>query len=77
MKEEEYIPQPGDLFKWCAEEYWCIETGSHKGVVNPVEETYYTRGFIWNYGGEKPKFIRKATEQELESMGINQTPTDK
>jgi len=63
-----YIPQKGDLFEWCDEKYWCIESGNYSGVVNPVGETFYQRGFIWNYGNEKPIFIRKATEQEFESM---------
>ena len=70
VKSDNYIPQRGDLFEWCDEQYWCIETSSYSGVVNPVGETYYIRGFIWNYGGENPKFIRKATEKELENKGI-------
>jgi hypothetical protein len=65
-----YIPQVGDLFEWCDEQYWCIESGKYSGVVNLVGETFYQRGFYWNYGGESPKFIRKATERELEKMGI-------
>jgi len=64
----DYIPQKGDLFEWCDELYWCIESGKYSGVVNPVGETYYQRGFIWNYGNEKPIFVRKATEQEFESL---------
>lgn len=63
-----YIPQKGDLFEWCDEKYWCIEAGNYSGVVNPVGETFYQRGFVWNYGGEKPIFVRKATEVEFESM---------
>ena len=63
-----YIPQKGDLFEWCDEKYWCIESGNFSGVVNPIGETFYQRGFIWNYGGEKPIFVRKATEQEFENI---------
>jgi len=63
-----YIPQKGDLFEWCDEKYWCIESGNYSGVVNQVGETFYQRGFIWNYGGEKPIFIRKATEREFANM---------
>jgi hypothetical protein len=69
-KMKNYIPEKGDLFEWCDEKYWCIQSGEYSGVVNPVGETYYQRGFIWNYGNEKPIFIRKATEKELESMGL-------
>jgi len=65
-----YIPQSGDLFKWCDEDYWCISSGRYSGVVNPVGETYYQRGFIWNYGGEIPVFIRKGNSQELERLGV-------
>ena len=63
-----YIPQKGDLFEWCDEKYWCIESGNYSGVVNPVGETFYQRGFIWNYGNENPIFVRKATEREFENM---------
>ena len=63
-----YIPEKGDLFEWCDEKYWCIESSSFSGVVNPVGETFYQRGFIWDYGNEKPIFIRKATEREFENM---------
>lgn len=68
--DEKYIPQVGDLFEWCDEDYWCIETGSYYGVANPVGETYYIRNFIWMYGGESPVFKRKATDDELEKIGI-------
>lgn len=37
---ENYIPQQGDIFEWCEEEYICIESGSYSGIVNPKEETY-------------------------------------
>ena len=59
-----YIPKKGDLFEWCDDQFWCVETGAYSGVVNPLGETYYLRGFIWNFGGEPPKFIRKATPNE-------------
>ena len=67
-KQETYIPQKGDMFEWCDEKYWCIESGSYSGVVNPVGETYYQRGFIWNYKNEKQIFIRKATDIEFENI---------
>ena len=67
---EKYTPERGDIFEWCDEQYFCIEGGSYSGVVNPIGETYYQRGFIWNYGGEAPIFIRKATPEELSSRGI-------
>jgi len=65
-----YIPQSGDLFEWCDEKFWCISSGSFSGVVNPVGETFYQRGFIWNYGGEKPIFIKKGNKDELERLGL-------
>lgn len=67
-QNEKYIPQKGDLFEWCDEQYWCIESTQYSGVVNPVGETYYLRGFIWNYSNEQAKFIRKATNEEYEKM---------
>ena len=69
--KEKYIPQVGDLFEWCDEQYWCIESSSFSGVVRNIGETTNIRGFIWNYGGEMQKFIRKATEIELENLGLN------
>jgi hypothetical protein len=68
IKNIDYIPQIGDLFEWCDEQYYCIESGSFSGVVNPVGETFYIRGFIWNYHDEKPKFIKKATPTEFKNM---------
>lgn len=68
---DKYIPERGDVFEWCDEKYFCIESTSFSGVVNLFGETFYQRGFIWNYGGEKPIFIRKATEEELQSLGMD------
>ena len=48
-----------------------IESSSFSGVVRNIGETTNIRGFIWNYGGEMQKFIRKATEIELENLGLN------
>lgn len=59
-----YIPQKGDVFQWCEEEYFCLESNSLTGVVNPVGQNYYLRGFMWFYEGEKSIFIRKMTEEE-------------
>ena len=67
---EKYRPTRGDLFEWCDEQFWCIESNTYSGVVNPIGETYYVRNFIWGYGGERPKFIRKGTEEELEKLGL-------
>lgn len=66
MKQENnYIPEPGDMFMWCDEAYWCLESNSFSGRVIPIGETYYKQGFVWNYQGEKQIFIRKATEDEF------------
>lgn len=69
--QDMYIPQVGDMFEWCEEKYWCIETGKYSGVVNPINETYYLRGFSWCYENHKPKFIRQATENELDKLGLS------
>lgn len=71
MTEPKYIPKPGDIFEWCDEQYICIESYSSCGVVNTIGETYYIRGFMWDYQDEIPKFIRKSTEEELERIGLN------
>jgi hypothetical protein len=63
-----YVPKKGDLFEWCDDQFWCIESGAFSGVVNPVGETYYLRGFMWNFGGEPPRFIRKATKDEYDYL---------
>lgn len=69
-EDENYVPQQGDLFEWLGEKYWCIESGSRSGVVNPVGQNYYLRDFYWEFDGNKTRFIRKATPQELERMGL-------
>lgn len=67
----DYIPQKGDLFEYGKDLFWCIDTGVNNGVVNPVGESFYLFAFQWNKNKDKkPKFIRKATVLELESMGI-------
>lgn len=63
-----YIPTKGDVFKWCNEEYICIESGSHSGVVNPIGESFYQRGFIWNYENEPQEFIRKLELEEFNNI---------
>jgi len=68
MEKEKYTPVKGDVFKWVDEEYICIESGKFSGVVNPIVETYYIRGFIWEYDKEKPEFVRKATNEELDRL---------
>lgn len=60
-----YIPEKGDLFEWCDERYWCIESGAFSGVVCPVGGTYCLRGFIWNFGELKQTFIRKGTAEDV------------
>jgi hypothetical protein len=70
ISEEDYTPQVGDLFEWNGEHFWCIEAGKVSGVVNPINETFYIRGFFWNYGGITSRFIRKATKEEIESLGL-------
>lgn len=64
-QENNYIPEPGDMFMWCDEKYWCIESNSFSGRVVNVGDTNIENGFIWDFGGEKQIFIRKATEDEL------------
>ena len=63
-----YIPQKGDMFEWWGDKYWCIESGILSGVVTPIGETFCVRGFSWKIGGEKSKFVRKATEEEFEKL---------
>lgn len=65
---ENYIPTKGDVFKWCDEEYICIESNSHSGLVNPIGETYYIRNFLWSYENEPQEFIRRLTEEEFNNM---------
>lgn len=63
-----YIPKKGDIFKWCEEEYICIESTDFSGVVNPKGESYYLRGFIWNYGNELQEFVRELTQKEYNNI---------
>jgi hypothetical protein len=63
-----YIPKKGDVFKWCDEEYICIESKDFSGVVNLKGENYYERGFIWNYGNEPQIFIREVTQEEYATL---------
>jgi len=69
---EKYIPKPADVFKWCDEEYICIESTSLYGLVNPVGETYYLRSFMWNYENEPQVFMRELTEKEREKIFGNE-----
>lgn len=66
-----YTPERGDVFEWCDEQYFCVENNGSMGVVNPLNRTYYVRNFMWNFKGEKAKFLRKATEDELRSLGMD------
>ena len=68
MEKINYTPQKGDVFKWCDEEYICIESREYSGVVNPTGENYYIRNFIWNYGGEFPEFMHKLEVREFENL---------
>ena len=71
IADEKYIPQSGDLFKWCDEEYWCVSSDFFSGTVNPVGESCYVNSFIWNYANEDQIFIRKGDENELKRLGIS------
>lgn len=66
--KNKYTPCKCDVFKWADEEYICIESYKTCGVVNKIGEKFYYRNFIWDYAGEKPEFVRKATESELERL---------
>lgn len=63
-----YIPQRGDVFSWCEEEYTCIESGEISGVVNPRGTTYYVRNFMWTIGEDSPEFLRKLTKDEFNNL---------
>ena len=71
-EQDTYTPKVGDLFKWGGQEYFCIESSEKSGTVNPIGETFYQRDFYWNFEGITPVFIRKATDKELENMGIDE-----
>lgn len=65
---ENYIPQAGDIIRWCDEEFIVIENNGNRGVVHPVGEIYQIGTFYWTYEGEKSEFVRKATEEELKAI---------
>lgn len=74
-KEENILTQvfdfeKGDIIEFCDENYFVIENSGSQGVVNPLGENYYVRFFEWQYQGEKAKFIRKPTKDELEWLGL-------
>lgn len=62
--------EPGDVISFCDEQYFVVENNGTTGVVCPFGETFYINGFYWVYAGERCKFVRKPTPQELESLGI-------
>lgn len=62
--------QKGDVVSFCDEHYYVIENYGSTGVVCPFGETFYVRGFYWEYQGEKTKFIQKPTINELERLGL-------
>lgn len=67
---EYYIPKVGDVIKWLEWEYFVIESGDIQGVCCPVGENYYVRNFSWNAHGHNTSFVRLATKEELEKLGI-------
>lgn len=68
MENTEYIPKVGHIFQWCDEEYLCIKTDKHSGDVIPVGDSCHVNNFYWNYGGEKPKFIREISVEKTEQI---------
>lgn len=62
--------QKGDIIEFCNENYFVIENNGSQGVVNPFGENYYVRFFQWQLQGEKAKFVRKPTKNELERLGL-------
>lgn len=60
----------GDVVEFCGELFFVVKNEGSKGVVNPIGESYYLSDFYWDYEGEITTFVRKPTNQELESLGI-------
>lgn len=63
-----YIPKRGDIFKWCDEQYLCLDSSSYSGTVcyMDAENPYTIRHFVWCYGREDQEFVRTASDEELE-----------
>ena len=62
--------QKCDVVEFCDEHYFVIENNGSSGVVNPFGENYYVRFFQWQYQDSITKFVRKATQNELEKLGL-------
>lgn len=55
---KKYIPQPGDVFEWCDEEFICLTSSSTVGTVRQEGDSI-TQKFYWNFDSEPQIFKRK------------------
>jgi len=60
----------GDVISFCDSDYVVIENNGNSGVVWELGSTGYLINFQWKFGDELCKFRRRATEQELISLGL-------
>ena len=68
MKENLYTPEVGDVFEWCDEHYICQSSNKMSGVVYYLDATLASNNFYWNYADETCRFIRKATDKEMNKL---------
>lgn len=71
--DESVIYNFGDIILFQGDEYYVIKNFGDYGTVCPVCDNYYIENFLWSYhlyGTPKSKFVRKATEKEIEKLGL-------
>ncbi len=69
--ENRFDFKPGDVIRFCDENYYVIENHGSQGVVCPFGETHYIRGFQWEFGkSDCCVFVRKPKKEELERLGL-------
>lgn len=70
MKNNKFNFEKGDVIEFCDELYYVIDNRGSSGTVSPFGETFYLRNFVWAYGDDICKFVRKPTLGELEKLGL-------